>query len=172
MIYFIEAVESGKATGGPDHIKIGFTALDSAKRLAKFQTGNPFPLRVLGTMPGDKQDEDLLHRKFKASRVRGEWFRGDDLLFHYILDNTDEFLPIAYNDMLFGHKLTRSSILHVQELKVLFNWDGLFQEVERRLRAGETKDNGFFRGKVRTLRLLALSLAAALRYPAGRVPPG
>jgi DNA repair exonuclease SbcCD ATPase subunit len=30
----------------------------------------------------------------------------------------------------------------------------------------------FFRGKVRTLRLLALSLAAALRYPAGRVPPG
>ena len=31
---------------------------------------------------------------------------------------------------------------------------------------------GFFRGKVRTLRLLALSLAAALRYPAGRVPPG
>ena len=30
----------------------------------------------------------------------------------------------------------------------------------------------FFRGKVRNLRLLALSLAAALRYPARRVPPG
>jgi diadenosine tetraphosphate (Ap4A) HIT family hydrolase len=32
--------------------------------------------------------------------------------------------------------------------------------------------HGFFRGKVRNLRLLALSLAAALRYPARRVPPG
>jgi hypothetical protein len=36
----------------------------------------------------------------------------------------------------------------------------------------EVEKYRFFRGKVRNLRLLALSLAAALRYPARRVPPG
>jgi hypothetical protein len=39
-------------------------------------------------------------------------------------------------------------------------------------KSGRMQFSRFFRGKVRTLRLLALSLAAALRYPAGRVPPG
>jgi hypothetical protein len=37
---------------------------------------------------------------------------------------------------------------------------------------GPLKASGVFRGKVRTPRFSALSPAAALGYPAGRVPPG
>lgn len=68
MIYFIQAEGIG-------HIKIGFTAdADAAIRLAQLQTGSSVPLRLLGTIPGELEDEKNLHRRFAASGVGGEWF--------------------------------------------------------------------------------------------------
>lgn len=37
--------------------------------------GSPVPLRLLGTIPGDRGAEKDLHRRFAAQHVQGEWFR-------------------------------------------------------------------------------------------------
>lgn len=65
FIYFIQS-----ACG---HIKIG-TSTDPEYRLRELQCGNPQPLKMLGIVCGGPRYERWLHRKFKASRVRGEWF--------------------------------------------------------------------------------------------------
>jgi hypothetical protein len=58
------------------HVKIGFHGgEDALERIKSLQTGNPSPLVLLGTMPGDRDTERRLHRDFAAARVAGEWFR-------------------------------------------------------------------------------------------------
>jgi hypothetical protein len=47
--------------------------------------------------------------------------------------------------------------------------EGRAKLARRLLAANASRREGFFRGKVRTLSVSALSPAAALRYPAGRV---
>jgi hypothetical protein len=69
MIYFALA-ESVPA------IKIGFVEGDDANgRIAELQVGSPVKLTLLGTIPGTKQDETDLHRRFAALNLHGEWFR-------------------------------------------------------------------------------------------------
>lgn len=62
--------------GDPDGpVKIGFslsTALPS--RLATLQTGNPFPLRILGSVEAYPRHERLAHVALAAERVFREWF--------------------------------------------------------------------------------------------------
>jgi hypothetical protein len=83
MIYFVQ--EDRETQDGM--IKIGYAARDIHRRICVMQTGNPYYLRLLGTIPGGtKRDESKLHRKFKKFRVwirargnrrwafRGEWF--------------------------------------------------------------------------------------------------
>lgn len=70
-VYFARA-----GTDGP--IKIGFTSGDPAARIAKLQTGCPWPIALLGTMPGSTEDEARLHVIFAAHRVEGEWFAPAD----------------------------------------------------------------------------------------------
>ena len=53
-------------------VKIGRTS-DVAQRLQTLQTGSPHELRVLLAMKGDREQE--LHTRFKADKIRGEWFR-------------------------------------------------------------------------------------------------
>jgi hypothetical protein len=74
MIYFIQ--------DGP-YIKIGHTD-NVTKRLDLLQVGNPRPLRIVATMDGDVAFERLLHHKFRAFRVRREWFAGRQALLDYI----------------------------------------------------------------------------------------
>ncbi|WP_422923092.1 GIY-YIG nuclease family protein [Singulisphaera sp. PoT] len=57
-------------------IKIG-TARDPRKRLAALQTGNPNPLKLMGTIPGGEHEEAQLHARFSAHRGLGEWFEAD-----------------------------------------------------------------------------------------------
>ncbi len=66
-VYFIQSV-----IGGP--IKIG-AAVDVSRRLTALQTGCPFRLVVLATMPGDLIVEQRLHIEFSSSIEHGEWFR-------------------------------------------------------------------------------------------------
>jgi hypothetical protein len=62
-------------------IKIGFTQRNNLLRSKGLQTGNPYRLMVLATMPGGYSDERRLHRQFAAQRLEGEWFaRSDDLM--------------------------------------------------------------------------------------------
>lgn len=54
-------------------IKIGL-ANDPDWRLKEHSIGNPYPLTMLFYGPGDRSDEQMLHRRFKRYRFRGEWF--------------------------------------------------------------------------------------------------
>lgn len=77
MIYFIQAETVGS-------VKIGHTEGPVPKRMAELQTGSPVGLKVIGAMPGTKETEAELHKRFSASRVRGEWFRLTDDLAAFI----------------------------------------------------------------------------------------
>lgn len=66
MIYFIKS-ESG-------HLKIGFSKDKAELRLSNLQIGCPFKLRLLAMLNGDREQERLIHNKFKHLKVNGEWF--------------------------------------------------------------------------------------------------
>lgn len=72
IVYFIR-----QGIFGP--VKIGIT-VDLQHRLKSLQTGSPTPLFVLGTIPGGLNEEKILHSRFKAYRVSGEWFVPDDAM--------------------------------------------------------------------------------------------
>lgn len=65
-VYFVEAT-------GLARIKIGHARV-VRERLVELNTSSPCHLRLLCVIPGTHVLEGLLHRQFKASRVRGEWF--------------------------------------------------------------------------------------------------
>lgn len=67
FVYFIGPV-SGE---GP--VKIGF-AYSVPQRLCELQVGNPAELDIYVAILAKKKTERELHKKFAASRVRGEWF--------------------------------------------------------------------------------------------------
>jgi len=66
-IYFMMADETQK-------IKIGFTAGKVEDRLRSLQTGNASRLKVMAKIRGKKEYERVLHEKFSAFRLTGEWF--------------------------------------------------------------------------------------------------
>jgi hypothetical protein len=68
LIYFIRDTGTGA-------IKIG-KAVDAVRRLNILQVGCPSPLQLLGVIPGGGKKEAEIHRQFKDSRLRGEWFDG------------------------------------------------------------------------------------------------
>lgn len=61
-------------------IKIGFTGGDPLDRIADLQTGCPWPIALIGAVPGTTQDEACLHMLFPELRLEGEWFRPEDRL--------------------------------------------------------------------------------------------
>jgi hypothetical protein len=54
-------------------VKIGKSQFPE-KRLKQLQTGTDEKLFLYGTAPGDKIEEQDLHRRFAPYRLRGEWF--------------------------------------------------------------------------------------------------
>lgn len=62
-------------SGGPvNPVKIG-VATRVERRLSMLQSGNPQQLRVICAIGGGGRDlEDMLHRRFSGSWLRGEWF--------------------------------------------------------------------------------------------------
>src|SRR5271166_1885722 len=63
-VYFVQAGE---------HVKIG-TSTRTEARLSNGQTMNALPLKLIGTVRGDRRLETALHKRFNHLRVRGEWF--------------------------------------------------------------------------------------------------
>ena len=58
-------------------VKVGFTSESDSKipaRLRHMQTGNPFELELVMTVPGSLVDEKRFHYKLKKVRGIGEWF--------------------------------------------------------------------------------------------------
>lgn len=60
--------------GFGNYVKIGYTR-DPAQRLADLQTGCPEQLTIYLHLAGSLEDEASLHRRFRAQRAKGEWFR-------------------------------------------------------------------------------------------------
>ncbi len=81
MIYFLEADTT------PALIKIGYTAKGVQERLSELQIGSPVEIRILGIMEGGCSEEQELHQRFAAYRVRGEWFRSHHDLDFFIRAN-------------------------------------------------------------------------------------
>lgn len=77
-VYFLQV-----GVDGP--IKIGFTA-DVESRVATLQTASPFPLRLLGRVPGDEERERAIHLEFAHLRLRGEWFSPAPELLEFITE--------------------------------------------------------------------------------------
>jgi len=74
-IYFIES-ENG-------FIKIGISR-DVEKRFKSLQGACPVKLSLLKFFIGNRELEQLIHEKFRHLRIRGEWFRKDPELDHFI----------------------------------------------------------------------------------------
>ncbi len=75
MIYFLRAGNT---------IKIGYAEHDVAGRVKSLQTGNPEKLQLLSVLPGTRQTEADLHRRFARCRVNGEWFAANEELLTFI----------------------------------------------------------------------------------------
>lgn len=70
LVYFLE-MDHG------DHpVKIGTTrsALDLSYRILSLQTACAYRLKFLGAIPGGRDVEAAMHRKFAHGRLKGEWF--------------------------------------------------------------------------------------------------
>ena len=79
VVYFIQMSDEH----GP--IKIGLSSLSSLRsRLDSLQVGNPYPLILLGAIPGDERTEARLHKKFSKYRLMGEWFHLSESLQKFI----------------------------------------------------------------------------------------
>lgn len=77
MIYLLRA-----GTIDPQ-IKIGWVADPTTihDRIRTLQTGNPNPIALVATLPGDRARESQLHRQFAHLRIQGEWFRSDPAIY-------------------------------------------------------------------------------------------
>lgn len=67
VVYFIQVQPAGP-------IKIGITSGPVEGRLSDLRSACPYPVRLLGTVPGTIHHEQWLHRKFVATCTSGEWF--------------------------------------------------------------------------------------------------
>lgn len=81
VIYFISA--------GDDLIKIGHTT-NLRTRLRSLRTAHPKELHILLVMPGSRDDEQDLHRRFSDLRVGREWFNRAKPITDYIASNRIE----------------------------------------------------------------------------------
>lgn len=64
-------------------IKIGTTG-DIKQRIGSYITSNPFPVKLLGVMLGDRDLEHKIHQMFSDLRFKNEWFKKSNELDVYI----------------------------------------------------------------------------------------
>lgn len=78
-IYFIQ-----QGLSGP--IKIGVSA-NPSRRLVNLQVANPFPLKIIGMIPGTVVEEEKIQKLFEKFRIQGEWFSPDEEIINFIKEN-------------------------------------------------------------------------------------
>lgn len=85
-IYFILAPKA-------EAIKIGYSKSPLA-RFSNLKTGSPEELVFYGSIPGTRDGEIAMHRRFKHLRINGEWFRECGELYNFIEDLAEDYDPI------------------------------------------------------------------------------
>jgi len=93
-IYFIMTMADGE-----DLWKIGYTRNHPEQRLRQLQTGCPLHLELMGFLPADAEDERAIHKKYKAQRVRGEWYDLPDDLGPMMLSACDHYGKILRGEV-------------------------------------------------------------------------
>ena len=88
LVYFF--AKSNFGDDEPDFIKIGFST-NLLNRLTTLQTGNEAPIREIGVIPFETEDEarseeERIHSRFGAFRAQGEWFYATPRIIQYIQD--------------------------------------------------------------------------------------
>ncbi len=93
-IYFVKCGE---------WVKIGYTTRRPDSRVDDFKTGNPFPLEIIYSCPGERHHETCLHSIFAGARARGEWFYAEPIeCFLSSFDRSADLLDSAraYRDLM------------------------------------------------------------------------
>ena len=91
MVYFIQAGGHGRP------IKVGYSK-NPSKRLKQLQTGCPYKLNLLFTIPGNKKKEAELHYQFRFLQytgdepLKGEWFIPDPMILCLKEDDSDDWV--------------------------------------------------------------------------------
>ena len=110
FIYFIQHGDSGP-------VKIGLSKTPT-ERVNKLQTGNPRELILRHVIPGDRGVENDLHERFKAARIRGEWFGRTYLsvILAFAAGLADEMVQ-AYDGSGIAPRLTRGEVRTASEIE-------------------------------------------------------
>jgi uncharacterized protein YozE (UPF0346 family) len=77
LVYFVQSEKTCA-------IKIGFTTSSIEKWISSLQTAHPYKLRLLATIPGNREYEKSLHKQFSRFRLNGEWFQAHPDLLNFI----------------------------------------------------------------------------------------
>lgn len=75
----IRTVYFARPAGFDGPIKIG-CSIEPAARVLNLAIWSPFPLELIGSVPGSYQDETFLHKCFADSHSHHEWFRSSPAL--------------------------------------------------------------------------------------------
>ena len=120
LVYFF--AKSNFGDDQSDFIKIGYTGKDLSLRQAALQTGNEAPIREIGVIPFETEDEareeeERILSRFGAFRARGEWFYATPRIIQYIekyaVQHTElltENIPpktVDSSETLFGKQLAK-----------------------------------------------------------------
>ena len=75
VVYFV--------SGSNDRVKIGHTT-NLKSRVRTLRTAHPDKLEIRLVLPGTREDEQELHRRFSDQHINGEWFRLDEVILDFI----------------------------------------------------------------------------------------
>lgn len=101
LVYFF--AKSNFGDDQPDFIKIGHTT-DLSGRQTNLQTGNEAPIREIGVIPFETEDEarreeERIHSHFGAFRACGEWFYATSRIIQFIQDYAVQHTELLTEDI-------------------------------------------------------------------------
>lgn len=100
-IYFI------KPCGFDGPVKIGCSEIPMT-RLDQISVWSPWPLELVGFVPGDMADETYLHQCFYSSHLHREWFHSTPMLRRAIKQIIEAGSVDAVRDWLHAEKSVRA----------------------------------------------------------------
>lgn len=135
-IYFIRPV----GMDGP--IKIGCSSTPE-KRLAALAPWSPFPLEMVGSIPGDFGDERTIHRAFAHLHTHREWFLSSPELREFIKAALESNSLVAARKTLVPKGVVRKTtrVVRSQEHEAFLKLQTLVRQAERDLRSKDEHGN-------------------------------
>lgn len=80
--------------------------------------------KLIGTVPGDRAEEKVLHARFAHLRVRGEWFKKDEELLNYIRNSAQTHEP-DWDNIQTAIRLPRALLNRVDAISARMSVKGI-----------------------------------------------